>query len=166
VIRLAHRIHHDESGLSGLEKLGIAAIIISFLAFIPAARGLLGDIYTKLFKSVDESGATTAFSIAARGILVAATSVLAFVGSGYMLIYTNLGKRLGMLVTGAALFGWLTIGSVLFVVYAPRGLRPSSVEGLGSIAIRIPAIGLTVSSLILFVMFVVALDKYEKESDI
>jgi hypothetical protein len=166
VIRLALRIHRDESGLTGLEKLGVVAIIISFLAFIPAARGLVGDIYTKLFKSVDESGATTTFSTAARGILVAITSIVAFVGSGFLLVYTNLGKRLGMLVTGAALFGWLTIGSMLFVVYAPRGLRPSSVVGLGSIEIRIPAIGLAVASLILFVMFVVALDKYEKESDI
>lgn len=166
MIRLAYRVHHDESGLTGLEKLGIAAIIISLLAFIPAARALLGDVYTKLFKSVDESGATTAFSIAARGILVAITSFVALVGTGFLLVYTNLGKRLSLLVTGAALFGWLTIGSMLFVVYAPRGLRPSSVQGLGSIEIRIPAMGLTVASLILFIMFIVALDKYEKETDI
>ncbi|HDL41604.1 MAG TPA: sugar transferase [Actinobacteria bacterium] len=104
--------------------------------------------------------------MAARGILVAIASFVALVGTGFLLVYTNLGKRLGLLVTGAALFGWLTIGSMLFVVYAPRGLRPSSVQGLGSIEIRIPAMGLTVASLILFIMFIVALDKYENETDI
>lgn len=163
---LLHRIHRDESGLSGLEKLGVFAIVVAFTAFIPAARGVLGDAYTNIFKQVDETGELTKFSVATRGLLIAGSALLVFIGSGVALIYTNLGKRLALLVSGAALFGWLTIGSTLFVVYAPRGIRPSSVEGLNAIEVRIPAIGLAVASLILFVMFIIALDKYEKESDL
>ena len=89
----------------------------------------------------------------------------AFVGSGFLVISTNLGRRLAFLVTGAAVFGWLVVGSMLFVVYAPRGLRPSNLTGLNAFQMRIPAIGLGVASFILFLMFVVALDRYEKEQD-
>ena len=111
----------------------------------------------------DDAGEITAFSIAARGILITVTSLVAFIGSGYLLLYTNVGKRLAFLITGAATFGWMVIGSVLFIVYAPRGIRPSSIEGLNAFQIRIPAIALTLASLILFLMFVAALDRYEKE---
>lgn len=155
----------DESGLSTLEKLGIAGIIITIIAFIPPARGLLGDAYDAIFKQTNDAGEITAFSIAARGILITVTSLVAFIGSGYLLLYTNVGKRLAFLITGAATFGWMVIGSVLFIVYAPRGIRPSSIEGLNAFQIRIPAIALTVGSAILFVMFVLALDRYERESD-
>ena len=162
--RLA-RLRNDEAGLSSLEKLGIAAIIISILAFITPVRSLMGDTYDAIFKQVDETGHVTGFSVAARGILVVATSVLAFLGTGYLLLYTNLGKRLAFLVTGAATFGWLVIGGGLFIVYAPRGLRPRSVEGLNAFQIRIPAIAMTLGSLVLFVMFVIALDRYERTQD-
>ena len=155
----------DESGLSTLEKLGIAGIIITIIAFIPPARGLLGDAYDAIFKQRNDAGEITAFSIAARGILITVTSLVAFIGSGYLLLYTNVGKRLAFLITGAATFGWMVIGSVLFIVYAPRGIRPSSIEGLNAFQIRVPAIALTVGSAILFVMFVLALDRYERESD-
>ncbi len=90
-------------------------------------------------------------------------AIVAFIGAGYLLLSTNLGTRLAFLVTGAATFGWLTIGSLLFVIYAPRGLRPANLEGLNAFQIRIPAIALTLASLILFVMFVLALDRYEQE---
>ena len=79
------------------------------------------------------------------------------------MLYTNLGKRLAFLVTGAATFGWMVIGSLLFVVYAPRGLRPANLQGLNAFQIRIPAIALTLVSFILFLMFLAALDRFESE---
>jgi hypothetical protein len=161
--RIATRLRSEESGLSTLEKLGIAAIIISALAFIPPVRGALGDLYDAIFKQVDaDTGEVTAFSVATRGILVTLVSMIAFIGTGYLLLYTNLGAKLAFLVTGAATFGWLVVGGALFIVYAPRGLRPRSVEGLNALQIRIPAIAMTIGSFILFLMFVIALDRYEK----
>ena len=161
--RVIAQLRNDESGLSPLEKLGVLAIIISALAFIAPVRGALGDLYDAIFKQIDaDTGEVTAFSVAARGILVTVVSLVAFVGTGYLLLYTNLGAKLAFLVTGAATFGWSVIGGVLFVVYAPRGLRPRSVEGLNALQIRIPALAMTFGALILFLMFVVALDRYEK----
>jgi hypothetical protein len=160
---LTHRLRTDESGLSALEKLGVAAIIISVLAFIPPVRGALGDFYDAIFKQIDpDTGEVTAFSIATRGILVTLVSVVSFIGTGYLLLYTNLGTKLAFLVTGAATFGWMVVGGALFIAYAPRGLRPRSVEGLNALQIRIPAIAMTLGSFILFLMFLVALDRYEK----
>ena len=165
VIGIARRVRDDESGLSTLEKIGIAATIITVFSFIPPARGLLGDAYDAVFKQRDNAGEITAFSVAARGILITITALVAFVGTGFFLLYTNVGKRLAFLITGAATFGWLVIGSLLFVVYAPRGIRPASIEGLNAFQVRIPAIALTVGSAILFVMFVLALDRYERETE-
>ncbi len=162
---LAKRVHREESGLSALEKLGIAGIIITIIAFIPPARGLLGDAYDAIFKRRDADGEITQFSIAARGILITITALVSFVGTVFLLLYTNVGKRLAFLITGTATFGWMVIGSALFVVYAPRGIKPSSIEGLNAFQIRVPAIALTVGSAILFIMFVLALDRYESESD-
>ena len=158
------RLRADERGLTKLEWLGIVALVISVLSFIPSVRGWIGDAYDAVFKQVDaETGEISAFSIAARGILITVVSVAAFIGTGFLILYTNLGKRLAFLVAGAATFGWMAIGSALFVVYAPRGLIPSSIEGLNAVQMRIPAIALTLACLILFVMFVVALDRYERE---
>lgn len=159
------RIRIEEGGLTTLEKLGLVAIVIAVISYIPPARGLIGDAYDAIFKQRDADGNITAFSIAARGILITVTSLIAFVGTGFLLLYTNVGKRLAFLITGAATFGWMVIGSMLFVVYAPRGIRPSSLEGLNALQMRVPAIALTVGSAILFVMFVMALDRYEKETD-
>lgn len=164
-VGLARRVRDDQSGLSTLEKIGIAGVLITIISFIPPARGLLGDAYDAVFKQRDDAGEITAFSVAARGILVTITALVAFIGTGFMLLYTNVGRRLAFLITGAATFGWLVIGSLLFVVYAPRGIRPASIEGLNAFQVRIPAIALTVGSAILFVMFVLALDRYERESE-
>ncbi len=161
---LLSTLHRDERGLSALEMIGIAAVIISILAFVPQLRGWLGDAYDAIFKQVDgTTGETSDFSVAARGILITVVSIVAFIGTGYLLLYTNLGTRLAFLVTGAATFGWMVIGSMLFVVYAPRGLKPAVTEGLNSFQVRIPAIAITLASFVLFVMFVVALDRYERE---
>ena len=137
------RLRAEEGGLGTLEKIGLVAIIIAVVSYIPPARGLIGDAYDALFKQRDANGDITAFSIAARGILITITSLVAFVGTGFLLLYTNVGKRLAFLITGAATFGWMVIGSMLFVVYAPRGIRPSSLEGLNALQMRVPAIALT-----------------------
>ncbi len=161
--RTLNRLRTEESGLSALEWLGVVAIIISVLAFIPPVRGAMGDLYDAIFKQIDpDTGEVTAFSIATRGILVTLVSVVSFIGTGYLLLYTNLGTKLAFLVTGAATFGWMVVGGALFIAYAPRGLRPRSVEGLNALQIRIPSIAMTLGSFILFLMFMVALDRYEK----
>ena len=173
--RVKYGVRSDEAGLSTLEWIGVLSLIVIALTFVAdevyaqlfnadaPIRGALGELYDAIFKQVDpDTGETTSFSIAARGILVTAVSVIAFLGTGYLLLYTNLGAKLAFLITGAATFGWMVIGGALFIVYAPRGLRPRSVEGLNALQIRIPAIAMTLGSLILFLMFVVALDRYEK----
>ena len=155
-----------EAGLSFLEWLGIISIIITVLAFIPAFRGWLADAYDAVFRQVDgETGEISQFSIAARGILITIVALLSFIGTGILILYTNVGQRLAFLIAGAATFGWLVVGSMLFVVYAPRGLAPANLEGLNAFQIRIPAIAFTLASLILFLMFVAALDRYEKQTE-
>lgn len=152
-----------DSGLSTLEKIGLLSVIVVVLAFIPVARGLAADVWDAIFKQTDEAGDLTAFSLAAKGILITVVALASFIGTGWLVLSTNLGRRLGFLIAGAATFGWLVIGSTLFVVYAPRGLRPRDLEGLNAWEMRVPAVAVTLASLILFLMFVVALDNYEKE---
>jgi hypothetical protein len=96
------------------------------------------------------------------GIILTIAAILLFYGSIYLFNYTNLGKRLGFLVTGAAVFGWLTITSMLFVVYAPRGPKPADIEGLNAFEIRIIPITYLLVSLVLFLAFLVALHQYEE----
>lgn len=159
-----HRMRtRGDAGLSTLEKIGVLSVIVVTLAFIPFIRGLAADAWDAIFKQTDDSGDLTAFSIAAKGILITVVSIAAFVGTGWLILATNVGRRLGFLITGAATFGWMVIGSMLFVVYAPRGLRPRDLEGLNAWEMRVPAVAVTLASLILFLMFVVALDNYEKE---
>ena len=99
------------------------------------------------------------------GVLLTIVSMLIFYGSSYLLNATNLGRRLGFLVSGASLFGWTTINSFLFIVYAPRGPRQASIEGLNGFEIRIVPITFLLASVILFVMFLVALNRYESEQN-
>ncbi len=99
------------------------------------------------------------------GVILTLVSVLLFYGSIYLFNYTNLGKRLGFLVTGAATFGWLTISSLLFVVYAPRGPRPDNIEGLNAFEVRIIPITFLAVSTILFLVFLVALHQYEETKE-
>lgn len=99
------------------------------------------------------------------GIILTLASVVIFFGSIYLLNYTNLGKKLAFLVTGAGIFAWTTIGSLLFVLYAPRGPRPESVEGLNAFEIRIIPIAYMLVSFILFVMFLVAMNQYEESQE-
>lgn len=99
------------------------------------------------------------------GILLTIAAVLLFYGSIYLFNYTNLGKRLGFLVTGAALFGWLSITSLLFVIYAPRGPKPDNIEGLNAFEIRVIPITYLLVSLVLFLVFLVALHQYEEAQE-
>lgn len=99
------------------------------------------------------------------GILLTLGAVLLFYGSIYLFNHTNLGRRLGFLVTGAAVFGWLTISSLLFVVYAPRGPKPDNIEGLNAFEIRVIPITYLLVSLVLFLVFLVALHQYEETKE-
>ncbi|REK40483.1 MAG: sugar transferase [Actinobacteria bacterium] len=99
------------------------------------------------------------------GIILTAASFLLFYGSIYLFNHTNLGRRLAILVTGAAVFGWLTISSMLFVIYAPRGPKPDDIEGLNAFEIRIIPITYTLVSFVLFMAFLVALHQYEEAQE-
>lgn len=99
------------------------------------------------------------------GVILTAAALLLFYGSIYLFNRTNLGKRLGILVTGAAVFGWLTISSVLFVIYAPRGPKPDDIEGLNAFEIRIIPITYTLVTGVIFIAFLVALHQYEEAQE-
>lgn len=115
-----------------------------------------GDFFREFFRSLFSA------NLFVTGVLLTIGAVLLFYGSIYLFNLTNLGKRLGFLVTGAALFGWLTITSMLFVVYAPRGPKPDNIEGLSPLEIRIIPITYLLVCLVLFLVFLVALHQYEE----
>ena len=96
------------------------------------------------------------------GIILTLAAFAIFYGTIYLLLYTNTGKRLGLLLVGAGIVGWLTISSLLFVIYAPRGPRPADIEGLNSFEVRIIPITYLVVSASLFVGFLVALRQHEE----
>ena len=93
------------------------------------------------------------------------TSIFVFLGSTWVFNATNLGKRLGFLVVGAGTFGWGIVNSILFILYAPRGPKPADLEGLNAFELRILPITFLVASTILFLMFVLALNRYETEQE-
>lgn len=160
------RLHTDERGASSLEILGLTAFVISLLALIPFVRNAFIDFLGVIFDQRDpDTGELSDFSVAMRGFGIVAGSILVFIGAGWFLLWTNLGKRLAFLLTGAATFGWLVINGILFIVYAPRGIRPANLEGLSAFQIRLPAIALTLGSLLLFLMFTVALTRYEADAE-
>lgn len=99
------------------------------------------------------------------GILLTLASVLLFYGSIYLFNHTNLGRRLGFLVTGVSVFGWMVITSLLFVMYAPRGPKPDNIEGLNAFEIRVIPLTYLLVSLVLFLVFLVALHQYESAQD-
>ena len=159
------RIVRSERGLGTLEILGLIAMIALFLAMIPFVREGVQDIVGAVFNRRDpDTGEITDFSQVMRGIFFTLGSVVVFMGAGWLILSTNLGKHLAFLVTASAVFGWLTLSGVLFVVYAPRGIRPANLEGLNAFQIRVPAIALALGAFILFVMFVMALDRYERDT--
>ncbi len=52
-----------------------------------------------------------------RGVLITVFSVVFFCGSGYLLLATNMGARLGFLVAMAGLLGWLMLLSLFWWIY-------------------------------------------------
>ncbi len=118
-----------------------------------------GDFFRQLFRSLFSA------NLFVTGIILTLGAVGLFYGSIYLFNYTNLGKRLGFLVSGAAVFGWLTITSMLFVIYAPRGPKPADIEGLNAFQIRIIPITYLLVALVLFLAFLVALNQYEESQE-
>jgi hypothetical protein len=154
----------DESGLSKLETLGLVAFVVSLLALLPFVRDFVINLIGTVFDQIDpETGELTQFSVAMRGFAVVGGAVIVFIGSGWLLLWTDLGKRLAFLLTGAGTFGWLVINGILFIVYAPRGIRPANLEGLNAFQVRLPAIALTLGALVLLLMFLTALSRYEAD---
>jgi len=141
----------DERGLTKLELLLALTILISALAFVTPIRNYVGDVYTRYIWS------NTFWS----GILITVVSVVAFAGTTFLLLYTNLGARLGFLVAGAGLTGWGIINGFLFVITVPRGPRPAEFEGLNAFQLRVMSLAMMIGSAILFAMFLTALNRLE-----
>ena len=99
------------------------------------------------------------------GILLTIASVAIFFGTVFVINYTNLGKKLAFLVTMTGIFAWNTIGSLLFVLYAPRGPRPANIEGLNAFEVRIVPLTFMAVSAILFIAFLFALNQYEETQE-
>ena len=102
-------------------------------------------------------------NLTVTGIIMFAGSLVVFLGSTFLLNATNVGKRLAFLITGAGTFGWLVINSILFLLYAPRGPAPASIDGLNAFEIRILPLTFLIGSTILFIMFLLALNRFEQE---
>ncbi len=60
---------------------------------------------------------TVTFDPTIRGILVVLVAFLVLCGSVYLVLWTNLGSRLGFLVAAAAFWGWMTIMGAAWWVY-------------------------------------------------
>ena len=164
--RLAEALRRDESGLSKLELVGVIAFVVSVLSLFGPLRDWAIDVVGIVFDQVDpDTGELNAFSTAMRGFAIVGGSIIVFIGTGWLLLWTNLGKRLAFLLTGAATFGWLVINGILFVVYAPRGIRPENLEGLNAFQMRLPAMAMTAGSIVLMLMFLTALARYEADTE-
>jgi hypothetical protein len=160
------RLRRNDEGLSSLEWIGIVSAVLVVLVLIPQVRELIDVAYETLVgkNNVGPDGEPMP-GVLVRGIIVGVGSLIVFCGSIFLINYTNLGKRLAFLVTGATFFGFMSIVGLLYTMYAPRGLRPTLIEGLNAFEIKILPGGLMLASLILFVMFVAAMSRYEAEQN-
>lgn len=158
------RIRSDERGLSALEWIGIVTAVLILAILVPQIRAALDVMYENLVgkNNVGPDGEPQP-GVLVRGIIVGVGSLAVFVGSIWLLAYTNLGRKLAFLISGASFFGFLAIVGLLYTIYAPRGLRPTLVEGLNAFQLRILPGAFMLGSLILFVMFVAAMSRYEAE---
>ncbi len=161
---LIGRIRSDERGLSALEWIGVVTAVLVLAMLVPQIRSALDVLYENLVgkNNVGPDGEPQP-GVLVRGIIVGVGSLVVFVGSILLINYTNLGRKLAFLITGASFFGFLAIVGLLYTLYAPRGLRPTLVEGLNAFQLRILPGALMLGSLILFVMFVAAMSRYEAE---
>ncbi|WKZ82090.1 MAG: hypothetical protein QY307_08350 [Acidimicrobiia bacterium] len=163
---MIRRIHEDDQGLTRLEWLGVALTVLVLASMIPQFRALLDVAYENLVgkNNVGPDG-NPAPGVLVRGLIVAISSLAVFWGTIFIINYTNLGRRLAFLTTGAAFFGFLAIVGLLYTLYSPRGLRPTLVEGLNAFQLRILPGALMLASLLLFAMFLTALSRYEAEQE-
>jgi len=64
---------------------------------------------------------STLFAIAwqpeLRGVVIVAIAVIVFIGTPYLVVGTNVGARLGVLIVLAGLFGWLMIMGAIWWTY-------------------------------------------------
>jgi hypothetical protein len=157
-------MHRDQRGLSSLEWLGIVTAILTLAVLIPQVRAAIDVMYETLVgkNNVGPNGEPQP-GVLMRGIIVGVGSLAVFAGSIFLITFTNLGRRLAFLVTGASFFGFMAIVGVLYMVYAPRGIRPELLEGLNAFELRILPGAMMLGSFILFVMFVAAMSRYEAE---
>jgi len=163
---MMRRLRTDQRGISTFEWLGIVLAVLVLLSLIPQFRSALDAVYENLVgkDNIGPDG-EPAPGVLVRGIIVGITSFLVFVGSIFIITFTNLGKRLAFLVTGSAFFGFMAIVGLMYSLYAPRGLRPASIEGLNAFQLRILPGTLMLGSLVLFAMFVNALSRYDSEQE-
>ncbi len=162
--RIIERIRSDERGLSTLEWIGVVTAALVLAMLVPQIRSALDVLYENLVgkNNVGLDGEPQP-GVLVRGIIVGVASLVVFVGSIWLINCTNLGRKMAFLITGASFFGFLAIVGLLYTLYAPRGLRPTLVEGLNAFQLRILPGALMLGSLILFVMFVAAMSRYEAE---
>ncbi len=154
----------DQRGLTSLEWIGIITAVLVLAVLIPQVRTAIDTLYENLVgKNNVGSDGDPQPGVLVRGIIVGIGALAVFVGSIWLVNYTNLGRKLAFLVTGAAFFGFLAIVGLLYTLYAPRGLRPTLVEGLNAFQLRILPSALMLGALILFIMFVAAISRYEAE---
>ena len=161
---IIRRVRADDRGLTKLEWLGVVLAVFVLLSIVPQFRHMLDSAYEHLVgkNNVDAIG-NPAPGVLVRGIVVGVASIMVFAGAIFLINYTNLGRKLAFLVTGAAFFGFLAVVGLLYTLYAPRGLRPALIEGLNSFQLRILPGALMMGSLILFVMFVAAMGRMERD---
>lgn len=162
--RYIDRLHSDDRGLTSLEWIGIITAVLVVAVLIPQVRTAIDTMYETLVgkNNVGPDGNPQP-GVLVRGIIVGVGAMAVFAGSIWLINFTNLGRRLAFLVTGAAFFGFMAIVGLLYTIYAPRGLRPTLIEGLNAFQLRILPGTLMLASLILFVMFVAAMSRYETE---
>jgi hypothetical protein len=163
---MIERLRTDERGLTKLEWLGIVLAVFIILSLIPQFRAALDVLYENLVGkgNVGPDG-EPAPGVLVRGIIVGVGALAVFCGTIFLINFTNLGRKLAFLVTGASFFGFLAVVGLLYTLYAPRGLRPTLVEGLNSFQLRILPGGLMLGSMILFAMFVAAMARMEAEEE-
>ena len=65
-----------------------------------------------------------------RGILVVSVGVAVLMGSVYIILATNTGARLGMLLALTGLFGWLTILTLYWWI-SPPAIGPRATTPAG-----------------------------------
>ena len=111
------RLRTDEAGLSRLEWLGIVGTIVVMSMFVPPIRGAIADVYIP--NIWDDTFAS--------GILIGIGSFVIFGGAVYLVLYTNLGAKLGFLVAGAAC--WISAVLLAHILGRPRSTGPAFAMG-------------------------------------